>query len=418
MNQTEYSVSDELDIRHLFSVLWRKKVLIAVIVVAAILISTVLSVFILPKEYNATATYSVTPQTISASALSEKITIDDPFSRISSYSQEEYLDKMNSPEVLQAVIDTLNLDLSVAEMDQAITLTVVEKTALVRVSVVYSNPGTAQDIANTLGTVFEKIIDDVRAVQILDATGFADEKIDEAKERIDEIGAEKESFLAEHDVESMLLTQDIITPSISKNEKRLIELEAMISADAAFVVSMEEVYPDLQGVSAENLSIFTSPNMITGINRVRISMDVVKEDLSEALLIFSYVSTQMELLEEISEQDTIIAQNALLEDELSAIEDELSEYLDTYNQMNEELALENSKLSAYSQRKTELETLAGEEAGASVISLSSGAVAGDQPDSPNVLRNVLLSAVLGLMLGVCVVYVKEIWWKKPDTSGK
>ena len=101
MSSTEIPKREgELGIRDFLKIFWKGRILIIVLTIAALLISGVLSLFILPKEYRATATISVSPQKPTPSALGRNVSIDDPFNWIATKTKADYMSGLLSEELL------------------------------------------------------------------------------------------------------------------------------------------------------------------------------------------------------------------------------------------------------------------------------------------------------------------------------
>ncbi|NLO63166.1 MAG: hypothetical protein GX099_07060, partial [Clostridiaceae bacterium] len=170
LNETE--PVRELNIRDFINIFWKRRVMIIAFMVAAAILSGVLSIFALPKEYQAVASIRVTPQNLSPAPLAEKVTIDDPFSNFTLLSKADYLKRINSSQVVTQVIDELHLNMTPAELMSSIRVSDVTGTDLVQVAVIASDPQTAERIADAVISIFAYLVKSERRDDLEESRSF------------------------------------------------------------------------------------------------------------------------------------------------------------------------------------------------------------------------------------------------------
>lgn len=416
MKQPEKSVSHELDLRDLIRVFWKRKVFLIVMTVAALILGLVISIFILPKQYIATASITVTPQPLTAAALTEKVTISDPFYFVKSPTKAEYLNRIKSAEVLQKVIDTLSLNTTTDALSSAITVSDVVSSELINITVIYSNPDTAKQIANTLCTVYRQYVAEVRNGQFAQAKDFADSKIEEVNSSYDENMANLEVLLDEHDIEAISADITRITEDIGESKTRKFVLETSLVADSDFVKSLQEYYFAQEGITAEEFDLLIETANSLSLDKTQIDLSISEDALSQTLLSYKFISAQLNLLSASSELAALEIKLLDLEDELVARKTEYYMYNSDYELLNKGLLRDKNMLLAYDQRKTEIETLTAGNISSNIINISSEATGSSRQASPNVIQNVLIATVFGLALGGAIVYFKDFWWVNTGTK--
>lgn len=137
---------EELDLKELFNIFWRRKIAIIVILFIAIVIGVVYSYFGVKPTYTSYTTALLKQENIYLST-GEKVNE----SNLTSYVPT-YMELVKSKTVINEVTETLGLSVGVIEVLQ------IEETEMVKVSVTHSNPEHATKIANKLVEVANKKI--------------------------------------------------------------------------------------------------------------------------------------------------------------------------------------------------------------------------------------------------------------------
>jgi len=323
MSLNTYKPQDELTIRDLLNILWKRKVWIIALVVIAVILSGALSLFVMKKEYRANATLSVTPKDVKPIALTEKITIDDPFDHLTKKLKADYVKGMLSPEVLTAVSGELGLNDTPSELLSRISVRDVEKSNLVEISVAYSDPGTAEKIANALCGIVEKSVQTERQAEFDDALVFAQGRLEVLKNELVEDNTQKDIFLDQHDVEAMMKEAVRLKAVADNYEDRLRTISRQISIDAAFVEALQEAYEGLGYVPAGNIEfdVSTSREVSSGGNRP--NFEVSGDELSEALLVADYSAAHLRLISYSLEKTALESELVDIEARMDTIEEEV-----------------------------------------------------------------------------------------------
>ena len=413
MSDPVKAATHELDLRDLVRVFWKRKIFLIIVVAAALALGIAVSLFVLPKQYVATASVTVSPQPVSPAALVEKVTISEPFSFVKSPTKAEYLNRMNSQEVLQGVIDTLSLPETPDALRSAITLTDVPSSELINITVVYGDPDTAKKIADTLSSAFKAYVSELRVSQLTAAAEFADARIATTQSSYDEQLAELESLEDAHDIGTLAGDITRAKTYLDLCETRRLELDTSINKDAAFVKWIEETYDFANEISPEDYQVILESATRLDVEPAQMDIMVSGDSMSETVVLYRYVSAKMNLLSAATEIRVLNESIPELEAELDALENEYDQYSNQYDMLNRDLIREKSVLLAYDQRKTEIETLISGDTSTSIVNISSEAVASAQPASPSLLKNVLIAAAAGIALGGAIVYFKDFWWNRP-----
>ena len=157
---------DTIDLRELAGVIWRKKWLVLIITTLAVIISGIVSYFVLEPVYETYTTIIVSE----TKAADQRVEMEDLV--LSQKLVNTYGEIAKSNSVSKEVIEKLSLPVSAGQLKSKITVNPVGDTEIIMIKVQDSNPKLAESIANNVAEVF---MDNVLAlmkvdnVQVIDA---------------------------------------------------------------------------------------------------------------------------------------------------------------------------------------------------------------------------------------------------------
>lgn len=146
---------EELDLKELFQIFWNKKLQIILIVAIFMVIGVIYSIgFVTPMYTSYTTLLLVKGE--EENAKSDSITTTDL--TLNSKLVSTYRVLIKSKDVLRQVISNLNIDVNEEDIRNHITVTSVEETELIEITVQNEDPTYAAKIANEIAKVFtEKV---------------------------------------------------------------------------------------------------------------------------------------------------------------------------------------------------------------------------------------------------------------------
>ncbi|PEF41070.1 capsular biosynthesis protein [Bacillus sp. AFS094228] len=150
-------MEETISINDIFKTLKKRWKLIMLLTLIAALISGSISYFLLTPVYQS-STQILVNQKQSENQL-DSTQIRSNIDMINTYSVI-----IKSPAILEKVIDELELDQSVDQLSQKITINSQENSQVFSLTVQDSNPAKAVDIANTVSSIFQKEIKDIMKV--------------------------------------------------------------------------------------------------------------------------------------------------------------------------------------------------------------------------------------------------------------
>ena len=152
----------EIDVFHLFKILWKRKILVALVAIVAGALAFAYSAFIVKPEFTSTTRIYVVNRN-----QGDKPGLTNQDLQAGSYLVKDYREIILSQDVLEKVTSNLKLDLSPKALASKIKVTVPVDTRIVSISVNDRVPEEASRIANSLREVAaEKIISITRVSDV------------------------------------------------------------------------------------------------------------------------------------------------------------------------------------------------------------------------------------------------------------
>ena len=152
----------EIDVFHLFKILWKRKILVALVAIVAGALAFAYSAFIVKPEFTSTTRIYVVNRN-----QGDKPGLTNQDLQAGSYLVKDYREIILSQDVLEKVTSDLKLDLSPKSLASKVKVTVPVDTRIVSISVNDRVPEEASRIANSLREIAaEKIISITRVSDV------------------------------------------------------------------------------------------------------------------------------------------------------------------------------------------------------------------------------------------------------------
>jgi len=192
-----------IDLRSYLKVLRKRRLLIAMVTLLAVVTSGVLSFFILPPVYEAKSVLLVTQAADKQQAVTQKDDLNSvvsAVSRIPLLTMNTYVGQVKSEVLMQRVIDKLRLEersYTTPSLSKQIKATAAKDSNLIEVTVSNSDSRLAADIANTLSREFLELISEKnqeqmeRSVKFMkDQNGATEKDLEKASEELKQFDSE------------------------------------------------------------------------------------------------------------------------------------------------------------------------------------------------------------------------------------
>lgn len=168
---------EELDLKELFTMFWNKKVQIILIVAIFVVIGIIYTIGFVTPVYTSTTTLVLAGQTSDNTATnttSDTITSTDL--TLNSKLVGTYSKLVTSDKVVRQVISNLGIDVDVEDLKKNITVTSVEDTELIEISVTNENPTYAMQIANETVELFKEQVAEIYNINNVHVVDAAEEE--------------------------------------------------------------------------------------------------------------------------------------------------------------------------------------------------------------------------------------------------
>lgn len=158
---------EELDLKELFEIFWAKKAQIVLIVLIFLIIGVIYTIGFTTPKYSAETTLILASQnnnnqnenTITTSTSTE-LTVNSKL--VSTYSE-----LIKSKNIIRQVISNLNLATSISEeeLKNSVTVSSVEETEIIKITVTTKIPVNSSKIANEIAKVFSEKVKEIYSIE-------------------------------------------------------------------------------------------------------------------------------------------------------------------------------------------------------------------------------------------------------------
>jgi len=416
MEEHNYS-EEEIDLRGLFEVLWRRKWLILAIIVISVAIAGYLSFFAILPVYEAGALIELRfPEQIKQQE-AYRLQILDPYF-LSQVIEKLQLDPHNyTPFSLR---EGLGVDV-IKNIDFLETPDFLEIPTFLRITVKDGDPQKATDIANAIASEFVDFA--IRSTQedVKKELLSLEEGIKEWQSKLDEVGRKRRNFLAQSGITILEEELEANKALLGSFQKDLLLFDVQEKELQATLQKAKEKLESEPPYLKLHQSLFGSSeeggmmgNLISGPFPLMMESEVVnevyntlKEQVMNLEAQLSGMEARKKTMRETLEQTELALkelESDLLEKtiELDRLQKEYDSALGTYGS----LVQEYEKTQVYSKSE---EVNAG-------VKIVSSAIPPKEPVSPRKMLNMAIAGVLGIFVGIIAAFVVEYWKKTAPSS--
>jgi len=400
---------EEIDLREYINVLLKRKGVIILIFLIAVITAALVSYFVLQPVYEANVVITVSKPKIKNSLVDE-------------ISLEEYKNLIKDIEIEEELIRKLNLDKPFIEvtpydLERMITIELPKDTNLIKMNLQASNPKLTKDMINAWATLFidknkKLYFDEVKKAKISveDRLKYAEKDFFEIEEKVikfdetinveiieDEVIYKIENILS---FKSRLIDIQLSLEKENAKKEQIItemnEQERILKLNKS-VVDDQFFQQLISNISDANLEIANLTYVSEEINPIY--YDLAQQLISTNISINSLMAEEDQLKKNINDF------NISLED----LKKELTEKKLILSRLNREYsAKEKLYNNLYKQAEEIWLTETAEE---DLLKIPSFAYEPRMPIKPNKKLNILIAGVLGLFVGIFVAFFLEFWQK-------
>lgn len=430
MNQPNIEQYDEISLRELIEILFRQKKIIIGITVISILISSVVSFFLIQPVYEAKTVLMASQITDKVRSTQRIDGIEGILNSIAQYPQltiETYRQQIKNPIILEEVIEELKLkerNITRINLESMITLDTIKDTNLIEIRVRNTDKELATKIANTLSNKFTNFISNMIKKQAEKSSGVIFNQFQIEKGKLDEVLLEYKNFLSqpnsvkelEKEVDSKLslLTEyktDLTTEKVLEQQIR-----AKINQAEKELKTTPEKIELKKSLSEEAFmaQVVSENTKETSNNLFDVSISVEEKNDNYYFLKSTISDFKISLAESLAKQKNLTKEIENAQKELKSLQGTLVEKQHEERIITRKIEFAQSTYDSFNKKLEEsriAQSSAVENAGIIIVSLASIPV---NPISPNKKLNIAISGALGIMLGVFIAFFKEYWKKSGE----
>jgi len=400
---------EEIDLREYINVLLKRKGVIILIFLIAVLTSAIASYFIIEPVYQANTVITVSKPEIENTIVSEP-------------SLEDYKNLITDNVLEEELIQILNLDkppieLTPYDLEQMLTIELPKGTNLLKMNLQASNPKLTKDIINNWATLFVEKNKRLYFDEVKKAKKDIEEKLKVAEQEFFEI---EEKLMKFNDVSNVKTIEDEINykaVKIANFKSRLIDIQLSLEKENAEKDQIIKALNKQEKTLRLNKSIVDNQffqQLISNIvdNNLEIAnLTYVSEEVNP---IYDYL-TRMLISTNISTSSLLAEENQLIKNingfnvSLGNLKKELMEKKLILVKLNREYDPKEKLYNTFYEQAEEIRLT--ETAKTDLLKITSLAYEPKTPIKPNRKLNILIAGVLGLFVGIFAAFFLEFWQK-------
>ena len=414
---------EEIDLREYINVLLKRKGVIVLIFLIAVITAAIVSYFVLQPVYEANVVIAVSEPKIKNSLVDE-------------ISLEDYKNLIKNIEIEEELIQKLGLnkpplELTPYDLEQMLTIELPKGTNLIKMNLQAPNSKLTKDIINTWATLFvdknkRLYFDEVKKVKISveDRLKHAEQDFFEIEEEVIRFRGTNNIEIIEIENEVMYKMENILNyeamckiENILSYKSRLLDIQLSLEKEKARKEQIITALNEQEKILKLNKSIVDNQffqqliSNITDDNLEIANLTYVSEEINPIYynLTQQLISTNISIASLIAEENQLTQNVVDFNASLEELKKEFTEKKLILSQLNREY---NAKEELYNNLYTQAEEIRLTEAAeVDLLKISSLAYEPRAPIKPNKKLNILIAGVLGLFVGVFVAFFLEFWQK-------
>jgi polysaccharide biosynthesis transport protein len=400
---------EEINLREYINVLLKRKSIILLIFLIAVITAALVSYFYLKPVYEANAVIAVSKPKIINSLIDE-------------ISIEDYKNLIKDVEIEEELIQKLNLDKPPTEvtpydLERMITIEIPKDTNLIKINLQAENSKLTKDIINTWATLFVEKNKKLYFEEVKKAKIGVEDKLKYVEQDFFEIEEKMIEFNETGYVKTIEDEIEYKATKILSFKSRLIDIQLSLEKGSAEKEQVSAALIEQDKILKLNKSIVDDQffqqliSNITDANLKIANLTYVSEVANPI-----YYNLAQQLISENIEINSLAAEENQLEKNindfnisLKGLREELTEKKLILSQLDREYSAKEKLYNIFYKQAEEI--LLTETAEADLLKIASLAYEPRAPIKPNKKLNILIAGVLGLFVGIFVAFFLEFWQK-------
>lgn len=392
---------EEISLRELIETLIKRKNIIIYITIFAVLVSGIVSFFVLDPVYEASILLIAANANEPTPAPTGSGNVEDMLDSISQYPNmdiETYREQIKRPGVMNKTIKDLNLEeeYTIESLADKINLETIKDTKLIKIKMESTDPEEAANIVNKVGENFVSVATSKEKERITKTSQYIDSQMQIEKAKYDEYLLEQKELLSQpRGATEVRLELEAKLEQITAFKTQLNELEVKKK-------SLQEAISMLSTIGSTNSTRLKSNSTNTTDSTSYLnSMNIVSGDSGKLL--------KIELAEVEGMASSITDKIAQMQINIEELQIELQDKNYKESIVNQKVDIAKQTYESFVKKYEELRVTESSKIGEASITIISRAHPSSRPVGPRKALNVAISLVLGLMIGVFLAFFIEYW---------
>ena len=400
---------EEIDLREYINVLLKRKGIIILIFLIALITAAIVSYFIIEPVYQANTAIVVSKPKIGNSIVSEPSLEDYKNLITNNVLEEELIQKLN--------LNKPPLELTPYDLEQMLTIELPKGINLIKMNLQTSNSKLTKDIINSWATLFIEKNKRLYFDEVKMAKTDIEEKLKLAEREFFEI---EEKLMKFDETGNAKMIEDEINYKISRilsYKSRLVDIQISLEKENAKKEQIITSINEQEKVLKLNKSVVDDQffqQLISNLTDANLKIDNLTY-ISEVTNPIYYNLTEQLISTNISINSLIAEENQLRKNindfgvSLENLKKELTEKKLILAKLNREYSAKEKLYNIFYKQAEEVQLT--ETAEENLLKIASLAYEPKSPIKPNKKLNILIAGVLGLFVGVFVAFFLEFWQK-------
>jgi len=406
---------EEISLKEYIEVLLNGKKLIAIITVITMALGLIVG-FVQPKVYEAKAVILTNPINSNGNSNISTETINEVISSMNQYPQMDintYKEQFLDSKVVINTIHELNLVnkdetyITANQLRSKVNVTNPEDTNLLIIEVKDNDAELAANIANTLCKYFSQYITELNNQQGKMSSEAIKNQMDIEAENLAAEAKKLEDYLVSSPSIDALKTQiQALITQISSYKTSLNDIETSIDTDTLALKNLLQNNQSILGLNLGDISI-NIPST-GGSKSFEFNLNSANQ-LQNSLLTMEITNTETRLNSHLAQRQSFTSKITQMEENLAQLQATVAQEESKYNAIQRDYNLANQTYTAYQDKYKQATITAASDLGRVSIQISSEALVPEEPSNLSKIIILAISAVLGFMIAVFVVFFKQYW---------
>lgn len=423
---------DELNLREIIEVAIKGKRIISVITVVCMVLSIIISLFILKPVYEAQTMLMISPILNAELQNKDNNTFSDLVGTLSQYPQmtvDTYREQVKAPVILQYIREQkYNKDKSLKSIADMISVNAIKNTNLINISVKSNNAEEAAAIANLVSKKFTEFVSETNKKQAENSAKFIKDQMNKEEYNLNEASEKLKDFLSKpRGPEELKLELESKLQQLTEFKTKITQMKIDEEATRASLLHGKELLKNTPVKLVTNKSVIND-ELLSDIIKENTNLSTkalanIKLSDEEINIIYTTLSNVVNELEIqfatfTSQRKNMEQQIETRQSEIEVLQAELAQKQQEFDIINHEVELIKQTYDAYQQKYKESMIKQSAEIGKSSIVVVSEAIPPLLPIGPRKVFNLALSVAIGLAIGFVVVFLKEYFISGNTKDGK